>query len=148
MAPAFATLSRVPFAGAHSQSATEGYRVLKSTKCVGLQLWGAEVYTASSLALASSHHTATATRTFVCEVSYGRGSPATSQRALTSRGHGYRVRHGYTATGCWSWGHGRFHGTRGGAKGCGSVHCYRGGGAGWPFGDAEGWAVRHGYKRA
>ena len=59
VAPAFATLSRVPFAGAHSQSAAEGYRVLKATECARLLLWGAEGYAASSLALASSYRTAT-----------------------------------------------------------------------------------------
>lgn len=122
--------ARVPLACARSQNAAEGYA-------------------ASSLALASSHHTATATRTFVCGVSYGRGSPATSQRGRTLRGYGLLSAarlHGYFGAG---WGvRGRFHGTRGGAKGYGSVHGYRGMVWGWPFGGAEVYAVRTATNRA
>ncbi|WP_283576137.1 hypothetical protein [Limosilactobacillus pulli] len=69
----------MPLAGARSQGATEGY-------------------SASSLALASSYHTATATRHLVWWVSYGRGSPATLQRGRTLRGHGLQSAarlHGY-----------------------------------------------------
>lgn len=72
-----------------------------ATECAGLERWGAEVYAACSRCSQAPTTRQRATRTFACGVSYGRGSPATSQRALTSRGHGlqsaarlqgYRVR--------------------------------------------------------
>ena len=107
VAPAFATLSRVPFAGAHSHSAAEGYAAcsrcsqaptvrprLRVPSCVGFRTAEAVLQLTAGTDFAGS-------RSAECD----------------------------TATGLlWfgSWGRGRFHGTRGGAKGYGSVHGYRG----------------------
>lgn len=119
--------ARVPLACARSQSAAEGYRVGMCYIVRGTSTLGAEVYAACSRCSQAPTTRQRATRPFVCSLVRPRQS-CNLQRALTSRGHGllsaarlqgYRVR---------GWGvRGRFHGTRGGAKGYGSVHGYRGG---------------------